>query len=77
MKENFERKGEIEASCAGLHGPRGTWGVGRGRQGSNITDWRWRLTGVEVCSGGQDIQYRKRRGIIGCKKSGTAQNKGV
>ena len=38
---------------------------------------RWRLAGVEACLCGQVIQERKRRGIIGYKKSGVSHSNGV
>ena len=50
------------ARGAGLQGPTGTWGAGRGRQNSQRRDGRWRSVGVDTCSGGQVFQDRKRGG---------------
>ena len=43
-----------------LKGPTGTWGAGRGRQDSERRDEKWRPAGVDTCTGGQAIHYRKR-----------------
>ena len=72
-----EKRRQKQAPGAGLQGPRGTWGLGRGWQDSERRGGRWRPEGVDACPGGQAIQDRKRRGRIRYKNSGVAQSKGV
>ena len=59
-----------------MQGQKGTWGSGQEQKDSNSRDGNCRPVGVDACQGGQALQYRKRRGIIGCEKSGAAQSKG-
>ena len=60
----------------GLQGARETWGAGRGRKDKNSRDGRCRTAVVDSYTGVQATQDWKRRGRIGCKKSGAAQSKG-
>ena len=46
------------------------------RQDKERRDGRWRPAGVDACPCGQAIQYRKRRGRNGCKKSIVTQSEG-
>ena len=49
-----------QACGAGLQGPAGTWGAGRGRQDSEHRDGKWIPEGVDACPGGQAVQEQKR-----------------
>ena len=60
----------------GMQGPIGNWVSCKGRKDSKFRNMRWRLAGVDSCSGGQVIQDQKRKGIFGCGKSGAYQPSG-
>ena len=60
-----EKRRQKQAPGAGLQGPRGTWGLGRGWQDSERRGGRWRPERVDACPGRQAIQDRKIMRVIG------------
>ena len=71
-KEIVRRNGK---SARVFRGGEGCCGSGKLRQGSKRIDGKWRLVGVDVCSGGQAIKEWKRTGENRVHKLGVSQSK--